>query len=228
MLAEKQKTRLYIVLIALLLAAILAALILAALRPRAGVPQVTPRPEPVSESRSESGRIVRVEKEVSAETIQGGLTDMGLLITGEYYFTEVVSFSSIKKYWKLELKFTESAFLASYDGVVSAGIDFSKLSVEKDESVKRIRVHVPPAQIQSVDIDPESFRLYSEKEGLGNRISVEDYNNSLLELESQARAKAEERGLLERADENARTLIQRFIGGLVDLSVYRVEFDAAA
>ena len=87
-----------------------------------------------------------------------------------------------------------------------------------------ITVTIPAAEIQGVDIDPESFQLYSEKAGLGNHISAEDFNNSLVELEATAREKAIERGVLDRADENARVLIRNLIGALVDLNAYSLEF----
>ena len=152
------------------------------------------------------------------------MREVGVLVTEEYYFTEVVSFSSIKKLWKIDLGITESSYLASYDGVVRAGVDLTGAEVVKDDGQKRVTVTLPAAEIQGVDIDPESFRLYSEKAGLGNPISAEDFNNSLIELENTAREKALERGVLERADENARVLIRNLIGALVDLNAYSLEF----
>lgn len=170
-------------------------------------------------------KLVEVEKQIGADVIQDGLRDMGVLITEEYYFTEVVSFSSVKKLFKtdISLKFTETNYLASYDGVVTAGLDFGAITVEKDEEKHRIRVQLPASEIRNIDIDPESFTLYSERSGLGNPLSAADFNTSLVELEELARSKAVERGVLERADEHARALISNFIGGLVDLSDYSLD-----
>ena len=171
-------------------------------------------------------QIVEVEKEVTVETLQDGLRDLGMLITEEYYFTDLVSFSSIRKFLKTDIKlpFTESSYLVSYDGVVNAGIDLSEATVEKDDGRKIITVHLPKAEIQAVTIDLESFELLEEKAGLGNRLSVEDFNNSLLELEDRARENAGKRGLAEKADANARLMVSRFIGSLVDTEEYLLEF----
>jgi len=229
MITEKRKTKLLVVLIILLLAAIAGAVVYGLTRPgRTELPVVTPRPTAqVVVKEREVEKIVEKEKEITASILQEGLSDMGLLVTEEYYFTEVVNYSSVKKYWKIELKFTESSFLASYDGLVTAGVDLSGVKLQKEENPARIVVTMPKAEIQNVDIDPNSFRLYSEKEGFGNRISVEEYNNSLVELENAARDRAVERGVLERADENAKLLVRNFIGSLVDLSLYAVEFVTA-
>jgi hypothetical protein len=171
-------------------------------------------------------KFVEIEKQITAEVIQDGLKDMGVLITEEYYFTEVVSFSSVKNLFKTEiaLPFTESSYLASYDGVVTAGIDFTQIEIAKDDSLGLITVTLPKAGVQNVDIDPESFILYSEKEGLGNPFSINDFNMSLIDLENKAESKAIERGLLTRADENAKSVISNFIGSITDASKYKVEF----
>ena len=169
-------------------------------------------------------KLVEVEKTITGDMLQDGLRDMGTLITEEYYFTEVVSFTSVKKFFKteLELPFTESGYLASYDGVVTAGLDFTAIKVQKDDDT--VTVHLPKTAVQTVSIDPDSFELYSEKIGFANPITVEDYNASLAELEQTAVDKALERGLLERADANARQVITNFVGGLVDLSTVRITF----
>ena len=101
---------------------------------------------------------------------------------------------------------------------------FTAAVIEKDGERKRITVSLPPAAITDVDIDPESFQLYSEKAGLGNPISAEDFNNALVELEATARDKALARGLLDRADENAHALVRRVVGALVDLNEYTLVF----
>ena len=168
-----------------------------------------------------------MEKEVTVEEIAAGLNDMGVLLTEEYCFTDVVRFSSIKKFFSIELGITESSFLASYDGVVTAGVDFGDVRVERDEAQKLITVTLPAAQIMNVDIDPESFQLYSEKTGLGNPLSMADFNASLVELEQAARDKALARGILDRADENARRIIRNFVAGLVDTARWGIEFREA-
>ena len=149
---------------------------------------------------------------------------MGELATEEYYFKEVVSYSSVKSFIKIKLPFTESSYLVGYDGTIKAGIDFSKIRVNKNDDTSVITISLPKAKILSTEIDTESFELYSEKEGLGNHISVTEYNNSLSELKKTARANAEKRGLLDQADENAKNVISTFIRSLPLNAAYNVQF----
>ena len=190
------------------------------------LPTATPRPTPrvvVEEKVVET--IVEVEHQVTAEELSAGLNDMGRLITAEYYFTAVASASTqLAPILGIKLGFTESSFLASYDGVITAGIDFSLIRVEKDEERGRVTVTMPPAAILNVDIDPDSFQLYSETTSIFTDITAEDYNNALLELEATEREKALARGILDNADENARKLVRSFIESLLDPAEYAVEF----
>lgn len=177
-------------------------------------------------------RIVEVERTVTASMLREGLNDVGRLVTQEYFFTEVISYSTMLNL-NLDLKLfqineplpmSESSFLASFDGVVTAGVDFTRIEVEKDEESRSVTVKLPPAEIFYVDIDPESFQLYDEKKGLGTHIGVEDYNNAFIQLENTAADKAEARGILEKADENARSVVSNFIRSILGREGYTVTF----
>ncbi len=224
---KKNHNRLWTVIIVLLGLAIAGVILNYSLnRPEAEIPAVTPRPTTAVVVREkEVEKIVEKEKVITAEVIQDGLRDMGKLVTQEYYFTEVVSYSIMSEILGIKIKMTEASFLASYDGVIYAGIDFTGIAVEKDDELKTITVRLPDAEILSVDIDPESLVVYSEKQGIGNRITLEDYNNSLIGLEKDAKDKAVGKGILERADENAEKIVRTFIGSLVDTDEYVLLFN---
>ena len=230
MVKEKKKLWIYLIALAvvvLLICGLILWRVLSAPATQDAPAAVAPRPTPEVRIRERLvDKLIEVEKEVGAEEIASGLNDMGVLVTEEYYFTDVVHFSSIKKLFSLELGITASSFLASYDGVVTAGVDFTRIGIEKDDDAGVITVTMPGAAVLNVDIDPDSFRLYEEKSGLGNPISAADFNSSLVELERSAEEKAIERGVLDHADENARVLIRNFIAALVEEGRYTVRFAA--
>jgi len=156
----------------------------------------------------------KVKKTISSQVIRSAIADMGTLVTAEYNFTQVETFSKTKK---IAYFFdVTSGFMYSYDGVVTAGVNFNGISVKKDEAAKVITVTVPAATIQNVEIDYNSFKVYSEKEGLWNPITLEDYNESQKDFDENARAMAKEKGLLKKADENAEKLVRNFVTSLVD------------
>lgn len=165
---------------------------------------------------------VEVEKEITPQIIQDGLNDMGLLITEEYYFTQVEDYSSTKTYFKFIT--SESNFVYSYDGIVTAGIDFEDIKVIRDNANKKVVISLPKASIRNIDIDYESFKVYKEKEGLWNPIKISDYNDAMIEFEKNAEKKAIEKGILDRADEGAKSIIKNFVNGLIDTDKYEIEF----
>jgi hypothetical protein len=168
-------------------------------------------------------KVVEVEKTITTEMLQESLHEIGVLVTEEYYFTQVENYEKTKPIFKI---FTSTSnCIYSYDGVVAAGIDFNGISVEKDEENKVISISVPASTIQYVDIDFTSFQVYEEKEGIWNPLSMDDYNESLVEFEDSAREKATEKGVLEKADEHAREIIRNFILGMMDDPDYTIEFE---
>ena len=72
---------------------------------------------------------------MNVETIEDGLENMGVLVTQEYYFTQVETYTKEKKI--LNFINSESGFTYSYDGKVTAGIDFGKITVTRDEETKK-------------------------------------------------------------------------------------------
>ncbi len=158
----------------------------------------------------------------SSETIRDGLANMGVLMTQEYYFTQVETYTKEKNIFIIIP--SSSGFMYSYDGAVLAGVDFTTIGIETDEDRKVITVDMPASEIQAVTIDRDTFKVYSEKESLWNSLKLEDYNISLAEFEETAKQKALDSGILERSDEQARKLVSEFIVSLPNMSGYRVEF----
>lgn len=160
---------------------------------------------------------------VDVETLQDGLENMGVLVTQEYYFTQVETYTKEKSY--LKIFNSTSEFTYSYDGKVTAGVDFEKIKITKDDAKKTISIQLPESEIQSVDIDTNTFKAYSEKDSLWNPIKLEDVNNSMKEFEANAKQKALDSGILERADIQAQSLIVNFVQNFPNASGYQIVFD---
>lgn len=159
---------------------------------------------------------------VSTDTIQDGLANMGVLVTQEYYFTQVEKYTKEKTFLKFII--SSSEFMYSYDGAVMAGVDFEKIKIKTDEDRKIITVDMPDSEIQAVTIDKDTFKIYSEKDSLWNPLKLEDYNISLVEFEDAAKEKAIASGILGRTDEQALNLVREFISSLPNTGEYTISF----
>ena len=173
-------------------------------------------------SRTEKEKRDRVMISTNTETIRDGLQKMGVLVTQEYYFTQVETYTKEKNIFIVIP--TRSGFMYSYDGAVTAGVDLQQVSVHTDEERGVISIDLPDSEIQAVTIDRDTFRIYSERESLWNPLKLEDYNISLAEFEDAAKEKALANGILERSDEQAQKLVREFAGSLPNTSGYTIEF----
>jgi len=159
---------------------------------------------------------------INTETIREGIANMGTLITQEYYFTQVEKYT--KEMTIMKFITSSSEFIYSYDGSVTAGVDFEKIAITKDDEAKTITIDIPDSEIFSVNIDKDTFKIYSEKDSLWNPLKLEDYNTSLAKFEAAAKEKALASGILEKSDAQAKALIENFVNSLPETSKYSIEF----
>lgn len=162
---------------------------------------VTPAPTPSIESSFWQGFIYE-EETLSIETLQEQLKATGFLVSYEYLFTDIIDYTKVEQWWIVH---STSYFTVSYDGTVSAGIDFQNIEVSLDG--KKLIITLPKAKIKSIDIDPKSMEVHSEKQGFANPITVEQFNKQLVELEKKAEQKALKHGVLKLAEDNAKSIV---------------------
>lgn len=111
----------------------------------------------------------------------------------------------------------------AYDGIVTSGIDFSKIDISVDEEKKEISVNLPNSKIQDVSVDTGAMDyIFEEKRFETETVSHEAYKAAVEDL----RKKAESEGsLLKMADDNAITAVKALIEPWVKQvdSEYKVE-----
>ena len=73
--------------------------------------------------------------------------------------------------------------------------------------------------------DLNSFKSYIDSESLFSRINSEQYNEALKELTNQGEEDAINNGLLEKADENGKSLIETFVKSNKKYKDYNVEYE---
>ena len=83
---------------------------------------------------------------------------------------------------------------------------------------------MPKATILSHEIDENSLEILDETKNLFNRIQIEDYNTFQSEQKKICEEYALERGLLEKAYDNAKNVITEMIHTVPDAKDYAVVF----
>ena len=153
-----------------------------------------------------------------------GFEDMGELATQAAYCTMVEDTEAARDLFGVEIPFTQSRLIYSYDVIVRAGLDFEQIEWSVDEPNKIIEVKLPEIRVLNSELDTESFKLYLEDESIFRRISMEENNDSMIEMEENARRQAVGNGLLDEARANAEAILRSFFAGVYDLEKYEIVF----
>lgn len=159
---------------------------------------------------------------ISSEVIKEQFVEIGEIATEEYYYTEVGTYDNQKSIGDMNIPFTESSCVYSYDGLIKAGIDFTQAEVEKDNLKKLITVTIPESKILSSELNEDSFKIFNEKSSIFNPIKAENINDTNKALKQKAEDEAIRKGLFGRADENAKVLVESFLMSSYDLEGYTI------
>ena len=170
--------------------------------------------------------LVQTKKnKMESRTVAFGLRDIGELVTQAGYFTNVQKQNEDQKLFGMSVPFTASQYIFSYDGVVKAGLDFSKIEVQIDDANKLATVKLPKIEIFDISIDNESLKIYDESQSIFTPLHITDLNDAQKQLKEEVRQTAIDNGILEGAARNAKVLISSFLSGTLELKNYTIEFE---
>lgn len=162
-----------------------------------------------------------------ADTLSIEFKNVGELVT-QSAFIRVLEDSTVNRtiFEKFEIPFTESRKMFSYIVQVDAAINFEEISIEDiNESTKTIKVKLPHSKIYNATPDLESFKSYIDSESWFSRIDSEKYNEALKDLTNQGKQDAIDNGILEKANENGKNIIESFIKSNKKYKEYKVEYE---
>ena len=163
---------------------------------------------------------------VVTDDIEARINTIGELATAEYVYTITqTADKEALQVLNVKLPFTSSRIVYSYSGTIKAGIDFGAVRARTDDSAMTVYITLPVSKILSNELDQDSLTVYDEKNSIFNRFSFSDMNASQADLKKTAEQSADERGLLETADTNARELIEKTVSSMYAGGDYTVVFE---
>ncbi len=158
------------------------------------------------------------------KTTKIGFENIGELITQAAYTTQVNVTDASRELWGIQIPFTQSKYIYSYDVIIKAGFNFSEIQWSVDDENLQINVTLPEAKVMSNQIIPNSFKIYHESESIFRQISLEENNAALAALAENAEKDAISNGLLDNARTNAQTILNAFFGNHYDLDKYKIVY----
>ena len=151
-----------------------------------------------------------------------GFNNIGELDTAEFYFTMVENYEGDpKKLFDLTIPFTTPKFTYSVDGYVKAGIDFTSIKLELSNDV--ILVTMPKPKVMVTKLDLSTMKVFEESKGLFNSIRADDRTAAEMQLEQRAESLAVEKGILNKAAQNAEVVVGNMLSQVVGID-YTIRF----
>lgn len=155
-----------------------------------------------------------VEEEVLKRPDFSEVTKIGELATLKCFYHNVAEHEKqpdgLFKYGLFQVGYKK--FWIEYTGTVEMGIDISKVKIGQPDEGGIVRVYIPEVEKFRVNQDSTSLQKPVYETGVFTSISTEEKTNAL----SQAQEKMEQtaradQSMLQRARENAKTLIKQYI-----------------
>ena len=154
----------------------------------------------------------RNEYTLDSASIEASFSDIQELATIEYAYTNMGKFESSKQWQGIKIPFTTSKYIITYDGVIKAGYDLSKVKAEVNGT--NVTVTLPEPKILSHTIDYDSLQIMDEQYSIFNPVEITDYNSFYAEQSALMEQKAIDKGLYEKTETNSKAMIESMIRGL--------------
>ena len=166
-----------------------------------------------------AGRLpVRPAPGQSGDLLASQLRSVQELVTVSYYYTNMGRFENQVDFYGWKVPFTTKSFIVSYDGVIKAGVDLEKLQVSIGDG--EVTVTLPESRIISHEIPEDSLEVFDESDNLFNHITIEDYTAFTRDQKSAMEQRAVDGGLLDRANQEARTAVDSLLRIMPGLEEY--------
>lgn len=163
---------------------------------------------------------------ISLDVINTELNGISELATMEYLYTNAAKFSDAKHFNDWNIPFTEKSFILQWNGVIKAGVKMERVKVSINETEKVITIALPTAEILSHDPDENSVKVLDQNNGLFNPVTVEDKVKFDAEMTKEMEQRAIDNGLLEKAQENAESVIANMLYAIPGVQgTYQVQFE---
>ena len=162
---------------------------------------------------------------IDRSTLEEGISSLSELVTKKYWYRNSTHQEEAKEWlWGTQMPFSNTEFVAMYDGYITAGIDLKKVKFDVNEETGTITVTMPKSEIFDHNIPQETINVLVAKDNLFNSISFNDYNRFISGEKEVMEETAIGKGILEEADKEARSILDAFLKTIPGVDRYKIVF----
>ena len=145
---------------------------------------------------------------LTKDNITAGLAAISDISKTNYHYTNIAKFDGTDDFYGFDAS-DYSSLTISYDGVITAHVDASKIKVEIDGS--KVNITLPEATVDSNEITENSIAVYNSNNGSFENITLTDFAGFETTQQPVAQTKATTNGLLFDSSEKAKAAIKPII-----------------
>ena len=153
----------------------------------------------------------KTDNKIDSAVIESSINNIAEIATVEYNYTNFGKFENEGlEFYGYIIPFTSSKYIVTYEGVIKAGYDFTKVTATlKGEN--EIIIQLPEAKILSHEIDYDSLEIIDETYSIFNPVKITDYTQFYNDQSKAMEQKAIDKGILKQARINAENTVTALI-----------------
>ena len=141
---------------------------------------------------------------ITEVTLKEEIKQVSELATLQNTITDIYTFEEEEiEFHGISIPFTDSKLEVLCSTIVKMGPVLEDAEISVNSAGTKATITLPHSTILSAEIDENSWQIQDQKNGLFNRVTVEDDDTLRKNIRSQIETKVDEEGLLTQADENA-------------------------
>lgn len=181
------------------------------------------------ENQNDNGNIMPERTVLREETLEELFSSASELVTLKYYYTNAADLEKYKELFGIRVPLTTDRTVFTYDGVISAGIDLSKIVFDEIDNEKMtIHITLPYPKIISNELDTSSFKYYDVKNSIFTSISPEEVTFKIDELKQMQEDKLKEKtDFYDSVSDNAENVLRNLLYASELTNEYKVTFTVA-
>ena len=170
------------------------------------------KPAAETEPAEEQYEFIVEETTVTTEVVEQALEQASDLVTLAYRYKSASTVSDVKKFFEIELPFTESKSVFTYTGTVRVGYDLSAVGIEVDNDAKTITLTLPEQKIISNEIDFDSFEFIVDESSVFNPQKLYESTPAIDDLKKDAEKEVKnDKEFAAQARDNAEVVLTSFL-----------------
>ena len=146
------------------------------------------------------------------EILKEQITEISEMATLEYRYSGKASYDGGSlQLFGFDVPFTAKSMIVYYEGIVKLGSDLSGIEIEPGDAKNQIVVTIPHSKILSHEIDENTWEVLDVKNGLFNRVTLEDNGEFVKEQKKSREKEINKSDLPDQADEKMVSQLTNFL-----------------